>query len=215
MVFSTCSLSGPVSDGHRKLEEKWAGLKAPVGSAKWVLNKAHQCSETKVFQCKQFNQKHVNVPVHCCVVKKLFRCFKATRWGGMGRMRLQRGGWQGGGGQTEGESGLSVFFSHKALPSDTCHWVGMNPLSAWQEVGASKQELKGRVYANGHSQRKWVPLVSVRRPDENGTCFPHRQPFRGQQWHKVFIGIPVWEISPLEQLLLVGFFSSPWMVSLK
>lgn len=63
--------------------------------------------------------------------------------------------------ERERERGLSVFFKRKALPSDTCHRVGMNPLSVWQEVGASRQELKGRVYANSSSQRKWVPSVSA------------------------------------------------------
>lgn len=82
---------------------------------------------------------------------------------------------------SEGERGLSVLLGHKALPSDTCHWVGMDSLSAWQEVQASEQELKGRVYANSSGQRKWVPLMSVWRPDENGTCIPDRRPFRGQQ----------------------------------
>lgn len=76
---------------------------------------------------------------------------------------------------------LVSFFGHKALPSDTCHWLGTGSLSAWQEVKASGQKLKGWVYANTHSQRKRVPLVSVWRPDKNGTCFPHRHPFRGKQ----------------------------------
>lgn len=95
--------------------------------------------------------------------------------------RRRRGEGVPGDGEREGERGLSVFFKRKALPSDTCHRVGMNPLSVWQEVRASRQELKGRVYANSSSQRKWVPSVCAWGPNENGTCFPHRQPFRGQR----------------------------------
>lgn len=84
----------------------------------------------------------------------------------MGGKRREERRTDGGGegcGETERERerGLSVFFKRKALPSDTCHRVGMNPLSVWQEVGASRQELKGRVYANSSSQRKWVPSVSA------------------------------------------------------
>lgn len=73
----------------------------------------------------------------------------------------QTGKGRGAGRRRERERGLSVFFKRKALPSDTCHRVGMNPLSVWQEVGASRQEPKGRVYANSGSQRKWVPSVSA------------------------------------------------------
>lgn len=56
----------------------------------------------------------------------------------------------------DGETGLSVFSGHKALPSDTCHWAGMESLSAWQEVGAHKHEHKNGVHANTNGQRKWV-----------------------------------------------------------
>ena len=85
---------------------------------------------------------------------RLFLLTPPTAGGGGG------GGW-GWVRETARERGLSVFFKCKALPSDTCHRVGTNPLSVWQEVGASRQELKGRVYANSCSQRKWVASVSA------------------------------------------------------
>ena len=135
--------------------------------------------------------------------EKLADAWKVKRKEGHIR-RDQRGEDEEEGGQRQ-RVALVSFFGHKALPSDTCHWVGTNSLSAWQEVKASKQELKGGVYANTNSQRKWVPLVSVCRPDENGTCFSHRHPFRGQQSHKVFIWSPSLDIKALGQLLLWCF----------
>lgn len=87
-----------------------------------------------------------------------------------------------GGGEGEGrQSGLSVFF----LPgTGLCH---LTPATEWAAIPCPlgrklapppHRNSKGRVYANSRGQRKWVPSVSARRPDENGTCFPHRRPFK-------------------------------------
>lgn len=57
----------------------------------------------------------------------------------------------------------------------------MNPLSVWQEVEGSKQEVKaGSVsYVDSTGPRKWLPLVSVMKPGQESTCLPNRGPLRG------------------------------------
>lgn len=65
-----------------------------------------------------------------CILFDLWK--RPDAWKAKRRETGRRGG--GGGVQGARERGLSVFFKCKALPSDTCHRVGMNPLSVWQEV---------------------------------------------------------------------------------
>lgn len=118
--------------------------------------------------------ENVGVLVYFLISEKLAEAWKVKRREAQGRQDSRE--WRKG--QEEGGQRVALvsFFGHKALPSDTCHWLGINSLSVWQEVKASKQKLKGWVYTRGgekNSQRKWVLTLSVWRPDENGTCFPH------------------------------------------
>lgn len=175
MIFPTGSLSGPVSIWTwKKTQKKRASLRAPsrvnkIGSqiearrryettslaTNGSIRNGRMCRRTAVLPQTSFFPRR-------------FKASRGTEWDD----REEGGG--GGGAQTEG----------LLLPgTGLCH---LTPATEWAPTPcplgrklAPRQRhrnSKGRVYANRRGQRKWVPL----RPDENGTCFPHRQPFKQQ-----------------------------------